>query len=122
MHGCDLKGADFSNAQLLFASFLGADMHKANFDQADLGGVNFSSANMAEATFRGAKLVGAPLFSASQQATGRTLYPIMLDVDLTGADLRGAVLDHIDLSKAKLGRANFSGADLRNCVGLASET
>ena len=53
--------ADYSNADLRGHDFTGANLNHANFRDADLRKANFSGADLTEAEFRGANLEGANL-------------------------------------------------------------
>jgi uncharacterized protein YjbI with pentapeptide repeats len=83
----NLRGANLSEANLIWANLNGANLRGANLIWADLRGANLCGANL-----RGANLIWADLRGAN----------------LCGADLRGA-----NLSEANLNGANLCGADLR---------
>jgi Pentapeptide repeats (8 copies)/G8 domain len=82
--GCDLSGADFSNAILTNVDLHGADLTGANLSNADLRGANLSDALLAGADLTGANLTGA---------------------DLRGADLTDALTENANFKDAKLTNA-----------------
>jgi uncharacterized protein YjbI with pentapeptide repeats len=67
----DLRGADFSRANLREAMLSGANLWRANLSEADLTQANLSRANLSEADLREANLEGA----------------LLLNTVLNGADL-----------------------------------
>ncbi len=148
--GADLTGADLSNADFggcsaanaVFAAakgagalFPGALLEGASFEKAQLPGVDFARARL-----KGAKMAGAVLPKAV--LTGAVLEGADLkEADLsgaagTGADLRKALLvkvvapgsiwekatlDGADLSGAKLAKAMFGGASMKQVKLSAAE-
>ncbi len=120
----DLKGINFSGANLSGASFLRADLTGAIFTGANLEGADFSGAHLKDAHlervraekagFGMADLSGACLFGANLAHAG------FVKADLSGADLRcaelrGARLREANLSGADLTEANLKGGDLSLC-------
>lgn len=131
--GCTLAGANFDGQFLRLAALQGSDMRGASFRGADMTGVHFNRAKLDGANFAGANMAGAVLLGASLR--GANLSDTRLDAarvhdaDFTGANLqranlrmleyvnnltfadadaRGAIFRH-----AFLGRADFTGTDLR---------
>ncbi len=78
--GCDLSGADFSNAILTNVNLHGADLSGANLSNADLSGANLSDTLLASADLRGANLTNANLSGAD-----------LTNANLSGAKFGGAV-------------------------------
>ncbi len=127
--GCDLSGADLSDAKLS-----GADLHSnAKLSRADLHGnakligviisgadlhsnAKLSRANLSRANLSRAKLIGADLSFANLSAadlSGANLSRAkLIGANLSGADLRHANLSGADLRRAKLSGADLSAADL----------
>jgi uncharacterized protein YjbI with pentapeptide repeats len=124
----NLRGADLSKANLSRANLSGADLRGANFDGAFLEFSYLVGSRLDETTVIHPKwrivwelatredraeadfwdgYIGADLSEANLSGTylGRTL---LMDVDLSRADLGGA-----NLSEANLKGANLSGTDLR---------
>ena len=93
--GCNLSGADLTNAQLA-----GANLKGANFNDATLVGTNLAGANLADANFNSADLTGA---------------------NLSGADLSRANLNSADLTRANLTGALTTGANF-NAVTWSNTT
>ena len=88
----DLRGVNFSSANL----------HVVDLNIADLQKADLSNANLIEADFRGANLVSVNLCNAN-----------LMEADLSGANLDSAYLCRTYLDKAKLTGANLRQADLR---------
>lgn len=76
----NLRGADFTGANLQGTNFAGVDLTGANFEGANLQGVNFAGAILTGANFEGANLQGANLQNASIQGAY-----------FGGADLQGTI-------------------------------
>ena len=120
--GLDLRGANFTQDDLSFATLRGADLREA-----DLTDANLLQADLRDADFTGAVLRGADIRHTPASAAkfiGANLIRAQLeDATLVGADLQGALLigaDFMgaDLRHAVLIGANLCGADLR-CSFLA---
>lgn len=111
-------GADFSNCDLSGATFTGANLPRASFTESMLMGTDFAGAVLSAARFNEAKAAGAKFAGADLRGIHAND-----GADFTGADLRGvdaagstwddAKLDKADLSRAKLLKAQFGGASLR---------
>jgi uncharacterized protein YjbI with pentapeptide repeats len=115
----DLKGADLSGANLSRANLIEADLRKAN-----LSGANLYTANLYRADLSGANLSGAnvgpvlddtgPLLFRGEHPGARLFYnTVLIEANLSGADLSGANLSAVDLRGADLHMADLTGADLR---------
>src|SRR6188474_1208225 len=89
--GLDLRGINFTNADLIYGEFENCDIRDS-----DLRGAELYSSDL-----RGAKLAGAKLQNASLNAV---FFPIELDgIDFTDVDLRLLLnLDEINLRGASL--------------------
>lgn len=114
----DLRGANLSEAQLMWIDLMNADLMWANLMRADLTGANLKNANLVYANLTGADLSNAELSTAQLNATILN-EASMIRVDLRGANLRGAILvganlKFADLRGADLSGANLSRANLRN--------
>ncbi|MCI4661362.1 MAG: pentapeptide repeat-containing protein [Neomegalonema sp.] len=133
----DLKGADFTGAQLSQTDLSGADLSGALLqgawlDQADLSGARLIGAQLSQARMSDARLPAAQLDQADlswstllrADLSGASLRAADLsgvdltDAQLDGADLAGAVLREADFAQASLVGANLSGADLRESWNL----
>jgi uncharacterized protein YjbI with pentapeptide repeats len=93
----DLRGKDFSGANLAGTVFEGADLYRASFDDANLIGATFSNCFAAEASFK-----------QSNCAHLRAIQTNLYRADLSGADLSDALLWNCVLAGA-----DFRGATLR---------
>ncbi|MEO5337286.1 MAG: pentapeptide repeat-containing protein [Magnetospirillum sp. WYHS-4] len=129
----DLAQADLEEAKLAGMNLGGVLMPLANLKRADLSGAdctlaNLSGANLEEVNLGGAKMEGANMAGAyllRANLSGTILRRANLSgaalvgkVNLTGADMYGAVLSGARLSGALLSGANLAnsilaGADLR---------
>jgi uncharacterized protein YjbI with pentapeptide repeats len=136
--GCDLQGADFTEALLDQARFTGANLagavftaavlRAADFKGADLTGAVLQGATGPEADFREAQLVradlsagdwtGANLARADLHAANLSR-AILRKADLTACTLQGAVARETDFSDGNLSGADFRGCDLTgaDCSG-----
>ncbi|MCF3130828.1 pentapeptide repeat-containing protein [Streptomyces olivochromogenes] len=140
-HVVDLRGADLRAANLGDLNFARAMFSDANLDGANLAHSDLSGALFVRASLRQTNMTGASLESASfVEATmcgallaAADLTGATLTADLTGANLRYAILDDVYLSRgegnafkagglkihrATLVGADLIGADLRNVKGL----
>ena len=97
-----LRGADFSDADLIGSNLIGANLSGANLIGANLIGANLSGVNFISADLSGANLSGADLSGAN-----------LSGADLSGANLIGSNLIGANLSGVKMYGAEFSSADLR---------
>ena len=104
--GCNLQGADFTNADLAGLDLSGANLQKAVFDGANLAGTNLSGSNMQSDSFVGADLTGANLSGANLQKSDFT------NAILVGANLQGANMQNSDMTGANLHQALTNGANL----------
>jgi class 3 adenylate cyclase/uncharacterized protein YjbI with pentapeptide repeats len=106
-----LRGADFSIAQLQRASFNGAQLQEAIFIDPHLQGTKFDNAQLQGAFLAGAPLQGASFIRAQLQGA------YLPAAKLQGANLQSAQLQGAELSKAQLQLAslmftNLQGANL----------
>jgi uncharacterized protein YjbI with pentapeptide repeats len=124
LQGCDLTGANLSNAKISGASFTGSKAPKANFKGVsasgailggiDLSGSNFSASYLREANFfrsdlSGADFHGADLFAASLGGAN------LKSADFTGASLYSSDLYRIEIDN----ETKFKDADLNStCLVL----
>jgi uncharacterized protein YjbI with pentapeptide repeats len=103
LDGMNLRGYDFSHANLWEAKFRKADLRKADFSFAQMSNADISGANLSRCQLRFAILSGANL-------TGSTLR----HADLRGTSLRRACLQRADLRSAILRHASLVGADVQD--------
>ena len=99
--GTNLEGTDLSRADLREANFQLSNLTEAVLLEADASGADFSLATLESAEFEGANLSEADFSSA-----------VMKGGDFTGADFTRAVLRDASLVGAFLSDADFTGADL----------
>jgi uncharacterized protein YjbI with pentapeptide repeats len=124
----NLRGTNFSNAQLAEADFSKADLREAILDSAKLPKANFSEANLTaaklrkaelwQANFSEAKLIGAnfgeAVLSETSFSRANLTKAILLRTDLMDADFNEARLNQAFLSGSYLRRTNFSKAILQS--------
>lgn len=131
---CSLTNADLSGANLTGANLENTYLTAANLSDANLSNANLTEAVFTSATLSGAKLTGAILTGAmSGKITGTpAALPVNWDLvngyllgpganvqhgsfpglNLTGADLAGALLYADDFTGANLSGADFANAQL----------
>jgi uncharacterized protein YjbI with pentapeptide repeats len=127
----NLRGTNFSNAQLAAANFSKADLREVTFDETQLPEANFSRADLSGAKFRGrqtsawnanfseAKLIRA-FFGEAVVLSKAKFYKAdlteakLLRTDLMDADFSGANLTQAILSGSYLIRTNFREAILQS--------
>ncbi|MFB2896573.1 pentapeptide repeat-containing protein [Aerosakkonemataceae cyanobacterium BLCC-F50] len=132
LRGANLSGADLGGAELSSTNLGGADLSIANLSDtnlssADLGSANLYSANLRGANLRDANLRDAKLndadltnsiydketkFPKDFAPSGKNMYLIGPDADLSNADLKRADLSSADLKRADLSNADLKRADL----------
>ncbi|QUS62317.1 pentapeptide repeat-containing protein [Synechocystis sp. PCC 7338] len=96
--GANLNGIDLSNSLLMDGNFRGAILTDSDLSNADLRRTNFRGADLSGAYLEGANLHQAD-FRKSSLAVAT-----LIGTDLRGANLRGATLQNV----------NFSGARVEN--------
>ena len=115
--GCNLVGADLTDANLK-----GADLRGANLSKANLWGVNLTGAKLINTNLKGANLKEANLIDAyllfanlsGADLRGANLWGANLNgANFINAILQGAKLKAVKLTDANLRKANLNGADLR---------
>lgn len=109
--GLDLRGAVLSNADLRGVDFTRADLHEGNLSGAQLEGAIFSRALFEFTDLTGANLEGASLDRA------RLYYVRLQDSNLHRANLMNASLevtelDNADFTEAHVGWTRFADLDL----------
>ena len=128
--GCDLRGADFDEADLSLADLVRADLtavklNRAILTDADLGRAVLFGATLVEADLRRAKLMHADLRKANLQDSdlrgAYLLFANLRKADLRNAQLQGAFLHGADLIGARLDGANFTDADLEGALLESSD-
>ncbi|WP_327388930.1 pentapeptide repeat-containing protein [Streptomyces sp. NBC_01207] len=124
-----LPRANFSHADLRWASLTGADLREASFSNANLEHASLDATNLRGATFQGAKLPEASLSGADLRGAVLECTTFLMDVEtgrdvggsgcadlqrvvMEGADLRNAKMADSDLRGALLKGTDFRGADL----------
>ena len=101
----DLRGARLQGANLSCADFTGAELSGADLWGADLSGATLILADLSCPPGFDTDVNQAVMAASLEQHESRVT--IMIEVDLSGADLSGA-----DLSNAVMVYANLSGAEL----------
>ena len=94
----DLKGFNFENYDLRYASFVEANLENANLKGACLRYTNFTHATLIKANMEGADLRKALIFNA-----------FLDEANLSHADLRDAILDYSFIRNAKLKDTKLKG-------------
>lgn len=107
----NLSGVDFRDAELEHTSFMESDLTGADFRGANLTGADFSGANLADAYLQEADLSFARLCEVSGD-------PLLMDADLSYANLWDADLWGADLTGVRLGATVFGRTLLQNVDGL----
>jgi uncharacterized protein YjbI with pentapeptide repeats len=103
LDGRNLRGYDFSHANLWEVKFHKADLREADFSFTQMSNADMSGANLSRCQLKFAVLSGANL-------TGTTLRY----ADLRGASLRRACLNRADLRSSILRHASLVGADVQD--------
>lgn len=121
--GQDLTGADLSRLDLRGCNFTGAQMESVSLVGANVSGAVFMAAVLAHAdlrgmiaigtTFRGANLGGAQWAGAVLDGADLSEATLMSS-DLTGSSLRGAQLAGALLLETRWGAADWSGVRARD--------
>jgi hypothetical protein len=111
LQGCNLAGADLTNAPLAGVNLKGANLKNAllvgtNFTGAILAGANLSRANLTGAKLTGTDLTGANLLGAN-----------LTSADLTGALTTGANFNHVLWSDTTCPDGTNSTTDGGTCIG-----
>ena len=104
---------DFSRATLHGPIFDRAEMMNARFNQARIRGT-FSNADIRNS------ILDSVRFDDSIFTDATLLGASMDGANLAGVDLSGANLMRANLTEAVLQNVDFSGADLRNVLGMES--
>jgi uncharacterized protein YjbI with pentapeptide repeats len=100
-----LAGVSFAGQQLSRTWLQGACLSGAQLGQAELSGASLDLADLTDARLPGALLIAAAAGGREWQSSAR-------EINATGAQLPGALLELADLRGANLTRANLVGADL----------
>jgi uncharacterized protein YjbI with pentapeptide repeats len=121
-----LAKAIFAGADLTRSVFIEANVAGADFQGATLTRVGFVKTDVTGAIFRGAKMDGAQFVHGTSLAgadlSGVEMKQAMLrEVDLTGATLEGAVLDASDLSACNATDADLTGIRARGALFIRSD-
>jgi len=105
--GANLEGANFFNVSLEDAKFMGANLENANFEEAQLKNAKFNGAVLKNAKLIKAHLEKADLGGAHLENAN------LMDAHFENADLRGAHLENADLINTNFKCANLEGAYLK---------
>ena len=111
LDGMNLRGYDFTHANLWEVKFRKADLRKADLSfaqmsRADLSGANLSHCLVKFAILSGADLTGTTLRYADLRGTS------LRRACLNRADMRSTILRHASLGGANMQDANLSGAEV----------
>ena len=141
-YSSDLRGADFSRADISSANFYGCDLNYAvfdsviavatdfrrahcrnivgrgaRFDQSLLSGAKFNHANLEGASFSRSDGAASTIGDGSKYSGEARLVPVSFrNANLRNADFSGADLRGADFTGADLSGANLSGADLAGAM------
>jgi uncharacterized protein YjbI with pentapeptide repeats len=105
----DVKGFDFSNADLQNVSFLRANLEGANFRGSNLKGANLEGAIMIDVNLDGANLEGANLEDVDMR------HSTFNRVNFNGVNFKGSDFTAAVFEKGQLRGANFENAVFRYC-------
>jgi serine/threonine protein kinase len=109
--GCDLRGMDFSKANLAGAELIRSNLTNTQFTGANLAGADLSYANLKGVSFLRTNLVGTRLnYADLTNATGN---PKLTNASLRWANLTGVKFGRVELLAADLREANLNGANLK---------
>jgi hypothetical protein len=107
----DLHGTELERVTLIDADLGGTDLHRANmrgallckscFIEADMYGALLKGADLRSCDFSGANLAGADLREAGLEGDSRGENTSLLDVNLDGANLKGAFVSSEQLRRTK---------------------
>ena len=111
--GCDLSGADLSNANLRSAKLSYANLRKAKLAWANLYRADLYFANLRHADLQNANLQDADLKHAEMQ------YANLTDADLTGADMQAGETGHFDTDLKHATWTDGSTCETMSCDGKA---
>jgi uncharacterized protein YjbI with pentapeptide repeats len=111
LDGMNLRGYDFTRANLWQAQFRNADLRRADLSFAQMSGADLSGANLSRCQMRfailsSANLIGTTLRHADLRGTS------LRRASLQRADLRNAILRYASLAGTDLQGANLSGAEV----------
>jgi len=116
----EMDGVVFSGADLTGADLTGSSVCGANFRNAVMKGIKADGLRARNACFEDADLSPAPADATAGSPVPPRTNSHLRGADLSGADLRHAVLDEADLSGATLVAANLSSARMARCTFSAS--
>ncbi|MGI9188181.1 MAG: pentapeptide repeat-containing protein [Gaiellales bacterium] len=121
----NLSGANLRGATITGTTFTGTDLTNVDFSKATLRGVTFKGVALAGASFAGANLRDVRFdhvtsSSARSSRAGRCAEKLTTSIgdtiveacDASGADYRGAVLNHVYFFSSTFSGADFSNASL----------
>jgi uncharacterized protein YjbI with pentapeptide repeats len=112
LSNANLRHADLSNANLIYANLSNADLRYANLSDANISGANLSDADLRYANLRYVNISGANLSDANISDA------ILRHANLSNANLSGANLSNADLRYVNLSDANLSDANLISNANL----
>lgn len=112
-----LKEATFRDAKMIRTSLVGTVATAADFNRAELCAANLTYAKLEGASFIRANLTKAQMCGAIVAATDFT--GAQLDfASLVGLDLRDAILNNIQASRADFGRAIMEGMSIERLTAI----
>lgn len=111
LSGRDWTGADFSGMDLRGVSFAGSFCEAATFEDADLQGADFSGAVLARARLNRARVGGANFETANLALA--EIRGLICEAPL---NLRGAILDGLQLGGLRLHGSDLTGASLEGTL------
>ncbi len=102
----DLSGYSFTNAHIIYSSFIGCDLSGAGLQHANLNNTVLSHANLKGAFLSNANLNRANLGSADLSGSNIS-YAYLVRTKLNNADLSNATLLKSTINEAELKETNF---------------
>ena len=120
LNGATLPNVIFKNAKLSRINFMDANLKGADFTNADIGYVGMDRANLENAIFRNAQLGDVIFEQANLRYTNwyeSSMRPVgFMQADLEGADFRQAHMIQTVFKRANLRHVDFTGAILGECI------
>lgn len=117
--GADLSGADLSSTDFSYADLVGANLSGTTLARCTISypplSLPCSATNLTDARLTGAQISGTPSSCVTFQATPTLTSVHCIGTDLTGADLKRAILGD-DFSSVNFDGAGLNGADLSSAT------
>lgn len=124
--GANLELSSFVNATLRLCDFTNAKMKLCDFSSSDIAGSNFTQAELQNAIFKESGIISTKFNQANLNKSVFTKSNPMEGVDFTGANMTGALFNHlfgnfvtmidVDLTDATLDSSDLAGNDFSGAV------